>query len=80
MVSDFRYHSFKEINVGGRIPFTWLLAIPLVFMLISVEPPLILLLLFGAYALSGPVQWYWRRRTRIARRGDRRDGKPGGPQ
>jgi CDP-diacylglycerol--serine O-phosphatidyltransferase len=80
MVSDFRYHSFKEINVGGRIPFTWLLAIPLVFMLISVEPPLILLLLFGSYALSGPVQGYWRRRKRIARRGDRRDEKPGGPQ
>jgi CDP-diacylglycerol--serine O-phosphatidyltransferase len=68
MVSNFRYHSFKEVNVGGRIPFTWLLVIPLIFMLVSLEPPLVFLLLFGGYAVSGPAQWYWRRR----RRGERR--------
>jgi CDP-diacylglycerol--serine O-phosphatidyltransferase len=62
MVSDFRYYSFKEINFGRRIPFTWMLAIPLIFMVISVDPPLVFLLMFGAYALSGPVYWYWRRR------------------
>lgn len=75
MVSNFRYHSFKEVNVGGRIPFTWLLAIPLIFMLISVEPPLVFLLLFGTYALSGPAQWYWRRRARAMKR--RRQGQGG---
>jgi CDP-diacylglycerol--serine O-phosphatidyltransferase len=62
MVSDFRYYSFKEINFGRRIPFTWMLAIPLVFMVISIDPPLVFLLMFGAYALSGPLYWYWRRR------------------
>jgi CDP-diacylglycerol--serine O-phosphatidyltransferase len=62
MVSDFRYYSFKEINFGRRIPFTWMLAIPLMFMIISVDPPLVFLLMFGAYALSGPIYSYWRRR------------------
>lgn len=62
MVSNFRYYSFKEINFGRRIPFTWMLAIPLVFMVISIDPPLVFLLMFGAYALSGPVYGYWRRR------------------
>jgi CDP-diacylglycerol--serine O-phosphatidyltransferase len=61
MVSDFRYYSFKEINFGRRIPFTWMLAIPLVFMVISIDPPLVFLLMFGAYALSGPIYSYWRR-------------------
>jgi CDP-diacylglycerol--serine O-phosphatidyltransferase len=61
MVSDFRYYSFKEINFGRRIPFTWMLAIPLVFMVISIDPPLVFLLMFGAYALSGPMYSYWRR-------------------
>jgi len=67
MVSDFRYYSFKELNFGRRIPFTWMLAIPLVFMIISIDPPLVLLLIFGTYALSGPVFWYWRRRRRSLR-------------
>jgi CDP-diacylglycerol--serine O-phosphatidyltransferase len=62
MVSNFRYYSFKEINFGRRIPFTWMLAIPLMFMVISVDPPLVFLLMFGAYALSGPIYSYWRRR------------------
>lgn len=61
MVTDFRYYSFKEINFGRRIPFTWMLAIPLIFMVISVDPPLVFLIMFGTYALSGPVHWYWRR-------------------
>jgi CDP-diacylglycerol--serine O-phosphatidyltransferase len=63
MVSDFRYYSFKEIHFGRRIPFTWMLVIPLIFMVISIDPPLVFLLMFGAYALSGPVHWYWRRRA-----------------
>jgi CDP-diacylglycerol--serine O-phosphatidyltransferase len=66
MVSDFRYYSFKEIHFGRRIPFTWMLAIPLMFMVISVDPPLVFLLMFGAYALSGPIYSYWRRRRRHA--------------
>jgi CDP-diacylglycerol--serine O-phosphatidyltransferase len=65
MVTDFRYYSFKEINFGRRIPFTWMVGIPLIFMTISVEPPLVFLLMFGLYALSGPVHWYgWHRRLR----------------
>ena len=62
MVSDFRYYSFKEINFGRRIPFTWMLVIPLIFMIISIDPPLVFLTLFGIYALTGPVRWLWRRR------------------
>lgn len=66
MVADFRYYSFKEIHFGRRIPFTWMLVIPLIFMVISIDPPLVFLLMFGAYALSGPVHWYWRRRRGTA--------------
>jgi CDP-diacylglycerol---serine O-phosphatidyltransferase len=65
MVSDFRYYSFKEVNFGRRIPFTWMLAIPLIFMIISIDPPLVFLLMFGIYALSGPVFWYWLRRRPV---------------
>ena len=62
MVSDFRYYSFKEVNFGRRIPFTWMLGIPLIFMVISIDPPLVFLVMFGSYALTGPARWLWRRR------------------
>lgn len=63
MVSKFRYYSFKEINMGGRIPFTYLLIVPLIFMLISIDPPLVFFILFSSFALSGPIYWLWRRRS-----------------
>lgn len=67
MVSNFHYYSFKEVNFGRRIPFTWLLVIPLIFMFISLDPPLVFLALFGTYAASGPAYWFWRLRRRRAR-------------
>src|SRR5690606_24516126 len=67
MVSNFHYYSFKEVNFGRRVPFTWLLVIPLVFMFISLDPPVVFLLIFGLYAASGPAYWFWRLRRRRAR-------------
>jgi CDP-diacylglycerol---serine O-phosphatidyltransferase len=56
MVSNIRYYSFKEIDLKGPVPFVVLLAIVLGFVVISVEPSVMLLLLFGAYVASGPAQ------------------------
>mgnify|MGYP002735302004 CR=1 FL=1 len=55
MVSNIRYHSFKELDLKGPVPFAVLLAIVLGFVVISIEPPVMLLLLFGSYVASGPV-------------------------
>jgi CDP-diacylglycerol--serine O-phosphatidyltransferase len=62
MVSRFRYYSFKEFNLGRRVPFTYLMGIVLIFILISLDPPTVFLGLFSAYAASGPVYWLWRKR------------------
>ncbi|RDB42481.1 CDP-diacylglycerol--serine O-phosphatidyltransferase [Halomonas sp. DQ26W] len=56
MVSNIRYYSFKEVDLKGPVPFVVLLAIVLGFVVISVEPSVMLLLLFGAYVASGPTQ------------------------
>lgn len=64
MVSSLNYYSGKDFNLGGRIPFAYLLVIPAVFMLISIDPPLVLFLLALGYALSGPVVTVVRRRRR----------------
>lgn len=55
MVSNIRYYSFKEIDLKGPVPFVVLLAIVLGFVVISVEPSVMLLLLFSAYVASGPT-------------------------
>ena len=62
MVSRFRYYSFKEVNLGQRIPFTYLVGIVLIFILISLDPPIVLLIMFSSYAASGPIYWLWRKR------------------
>ncbi|WP_372609273.1 CDP-diacylglycerol--serine O-phosphatidyltransferase [Halomonas sp.] len=55
MVSNIRYYSFKDIDLKGPVPFVVLLAIVLGFVVISIEPSVMLLLLFGTYVSSGPV-------------------------
>jgi CDP-diacylglycerol--serine O-phosphatidyltransferase len=60
MVSRFSYNSFKEINVSGRISFTYAFAIPLMFIMIAVNPPLVLFMLAFTYAVSGPLTRMWR--------------------
>jgi CDP-diacylglycerol--serine O-phosphatidyltransferase len=69
MVSRFSFSSFKEISVSGRISFTYALALPLMFIMIAVNPPLVLFLLAFVYACSGPLFSLWRRQKRQARRG-----------
>jgi CDP-diacylglycerol--serine O-phosphatidyltransferase len=67
MVSRFPYRSFKDRAAGERVRYSKLLLVPLVIALIAVDPPVVLFVLFGIYALSGPVGWSWlklRRRPR----------------
>jgi CDP-diacylglycerol--serine O-phosphatidyltransferase len=55
MVSNLRYHSFKEVDWRGKVNFVVMLLLVGVFVIISVEPAIILCLGFYIYALSGPV-------------------------
>jgi CDP-diacylglycerol---serine O-phosphatidyltransferase len=59
MVSKLKYHSFKDIDVRGRVPFYILLMVLVVFLMIIYFPALILLVLFSTYALSGVVAFFW---------------------
>ncbi|HET8552961.1 MAG TPA: phosphatidylcholine/phosphatidylserine synthase [Gammaproteobacteria bacterium] len=74
MVSSIPYYSFKGLNLRGRVPFTYILVVPLIFIFIALSPPKTLFGVFLAYSLSGPILWLWRfyRRRRIARRLDER--------
>jgi CDP-diacylglycerol--serine O-phosphatidyltransferase len=69
MVSNFRYYSFKDLDLRGRVPFLWAILIMLVFAFVFTNPPLMLFVIFAAYAVSGPVLTLFRlRRMRSERR------------
>jgi CDP-diacylglycerol--serine O-phosphatidyltransferase len=55
MVSNFRYSSFKEIEWKGKVPFVAILVALLLFVLVASRPAEVLLVVFGLYAISGPI-------------------------
>ena len=57
MVSNIRYRSFKDLNLRERVPFVSIMAVPLVFVLIFLDPPQVLFLVFLIYAFSGPASF-----------------------
>jgi CDP-diacylglycerol--serine O-phosphatidyltransferase len=68
------------VDFRGRVPFITGLLVVLVFVLIAIEPPLVLFLLFLAYASSGPVFTVQQlRRHREARRMAHHDEPPQKP-
>lgn len=67
MVSNIKYNSFKDIDLKSKVPHLTILGIILVFALVQVAPPIVLFLVFLAYALSGPVFWVKNRKKALDR-------------
>ncbi len=55
MVSNFRYYSFKDVDLRGRMPFLKAIIIMLAFAVGFANPPMTLFLFFTGYAISGPT-------------------------
>ena len=56
MVSTFHYWSFKEFDWAKRPPVHTLLIVVLAGMIVATEHEVFLFLIFGGYAVSGPVR------------------------
>lgn len=68
MMSNFRYNSFKGIDLRGKVPFLSMLVIVLVIVLVMYDPPIVLFTVFFGYALSGPIMTLVQLRERRAQR------------
>ncbi|MBT8447565.1 MAG: CDP-diacylglycerol--serine O-phosphatidyltransferase, partial [Gammaproteobacteria bacterium] len=68
MVSNIRFHSFKDVDLRGRVPFVTVLLVLALFVLISLDPSLVLFLAAAGYALSGPILTLTHVRRRRAER------------
>ncbi len=61
MVSNILYSSFKELDLKGKVPFAAILLVVLAFVVIALEPSVVLFMLFLLYTLSGPANSLWKR-------------------
>jgi CDP-diacylglycerol--serine O-phosphatidyltransferase len=50
-VSNFRYHSFKEVDWKGKVPFVSVLLMVLVVIMVAYNPPLVLFPAFSLYLI-----------------------------
>lgn len=78
MVSNIRYYSFKTIDFKGKVPFFFLLVVVLIFVLVTLDPPKILFVVFAGYALSGLLTTAWmlmrrRRQVQASEEGEKPD-------
>jgi len=55
MVSNFRYQSFKQFDIRGRVPFIVIVGLMLAIAVIYLHPPIVLFAGFFLYAISGPI-------------------------
>ena len=55
MVSTFRYRSFKDIDLKGRLPFKYLIVGVLLIVGVALRPEVMLFVVFMAYATLGAV-------------------------
>lgn len=58
-VSSLPYRSFKDINLKTSVPFISIIVIVFVLVFIAIDPPQVLLLVFGGFAISGPLTVCW---------------------
>ena len=75
MVSNIKFHSFKQIDFRGKVPFFVVVGVMLAFAVVISEPPIALFTVFLAYTLSGPILAVGRqmRRRRKAAEGPESD-------
>lgn len=65
MVSNLKYHSFKEIDLKGHVPFISIFLVVFIYVLIAWDPAKILFSIFFLYMLSGIISLF-KRKTSVA--------------
>jgi CDP-diacylglycerol--serine O-phosphatidyltransferase len=55
MITNLKYNSFKGLDLKGRVPIRKIVLLVVIFVVVAMNPPLALLVIFAGYALSGPI-------------------------
>ncbi len=65
MVSKFLFYSFKDVNEREKVRFIWLLFAVIILIAITINPPIVLMLLFMSYVASGPTEKLWKKNKNL---------------
>lgn len=76
MISNYRYFSFKVLNVKGTVPYMVLLLTLALLVVVAQNPQELLLAMCVIYAASGPAVWFYRKRDMLTSRFARNREKP----
>lgn len=68
MVSNFRYRSFKDMDLKERLPFTYLVVGVFILAVVAIRPEVTLFILFLSYAILGAVFGVFRLGRKISKR------------
>ena len=68
MVSQFRYKSFKNVNLKKKQPFTYLVIGVLIIISVAIHPEVMLFVLFFSYALLGAIMGLFHKTNQIRKR------------
>lgn len=68
MISNYRYFSFKVLNVKGTVPYIVLLLTLALLVVVAQNPQELLLAMCVIYAASGPAAWFYRKRGKLTGR------------
>ena len=60
MISNFRYPSFKDIDLSSRVPFGNLMFVAGLLIVVALNPPVVIFSMFFVYTTSAPTIWAWR--------------------
>jgi CDP-diacylglycerol--serine O-phosphatidyltransferase len=72
MISRVRYYSFKKLPQTERVPIAWIFLVVLAIVLLSIDPPAVLMSLSLVYVSGGLLMTLIGRRNRQARRARRK--------
>jgi CDP-diacylglycerol--serine O-phosphatidyltransferase len=61
MVTNVPFYSFKDLSLKRSVPFVVIVLIALGIAVINIHPPIVLVLLFMLYGVSGYAVYVWKR-------------------
>ncbi|NCN40806.1 CDP-diacylglycerol--serine O-phosphatidyltransferase [bacterium] len=68
MVSNFRYRSFKDVDLKERLPFTYLVLGVFIVAVVAIRPEVTLFILFLSYAILGAIFGVFKLGRKISKR------------
>ena len=73
MVSNVQYNSFKELGLLKRKPFSFMVTLVLILILVVARPQIMLFTFFLSYVVSGPVSMIFHKQRKVVEESEEKE-------